>query len=494
MEGKRFKPHNLAEILRDQFRREIDGSLVLRGDAGEEVRIYFSRGLIEMSLRSGPHLEFLRGLRSLTGLSHDIPETMKTEPPGPDGLREFLGTAASRPEVQEAIQRETCVSVQEAFRISGGIWSLEEAASAHSFEPDMLSTVETFLSGIAAVERWAPVHRILAAQQRYLRPATVPIFTVERLPLAPEEGYLLSVMDGHVTFQQVCDLLPGGDRNRITRFVYSALILNLVEFEPALVEPFCLAAYEEQNRETRARREREVQLIDRFYQKLRSGSPYAILGVTDSASGEEVRQGYRERKEGFRPDCFLPEVRDERREELRIIETSLLEIYLQLHSLRMDAAEEKKREQSEKRTATVEQMTIKRKESVKTSRQEDQEDRERRAEEYYLKAREYFREGDFHNTVEFCQLAQRLWEQDPECHALLGRALAKNPSRRWQLRAERALKRAIELDSWNPHFYLHLAEFYQGQGLEQRASRLLEKAYQIAPSLRGSASPSGPGR
>ncbi len=487
MSEPRFTCHTLAEILRDRFLGEESGRLFLAGDTGEEIRIHFSVGLLDLALQNGPHLQFLADLLASSQKGMALPPALRQEPPGPAALADLLGEAVSRPEVRQAVRSETLVSVQEAFRLSGGHWRFEPGQEPGCFEPEVPFTLEAFLKGIGAVTRWARVGRILGAQKRCLRPAAVPLFQVERLPLAPEEGYLLGLMDGQVTFEDLRALFPGSDPDQVTRFVYAGLVLGIVEFEPALASPFRLEAYAEQDREVREREDRELDRIDRFYETLRRSSPYGILGVTDGASWDEIRHAYEERKESFRAELFLPDVRTQRREELKIIETGLVEAYLKVQSLRMDAAGERNRERAAESPASLEDMKGRRLEQSKTSRQAEQDENVRRAEQYLQQARDHYREGDFHNTIQFCNLALKHADTLAECHALLGQALERNPDRRWQLRAEKELKRALELDPWNPHFYLHLGEFYRRQGMEQRAARYFEKAFRISPSLRAAA-------
>jgi hypothetical protein len=484
-----FTPHNLAEILRDQFHAEASGALVLEADTGEEIRIYFSRGLIDLALQAGPHLEFLSDLMSSSTSVSRLPEHLRERPPGPVELAELLGDDVRQPEVQKAVRHETDVAVQEAFRLTGGAWSLQEGEEPGVFEPDVPGTLEVMMKGISAISRWAQIGRLMAAQQRALKPASVPLFPVERLPLAPEEGFLLGLMDGQINFGQLTNLFPGSEPDQVTQFVYAALVLGFVEFEPSLGSPFRLAPYADLDRTQRDRHEQEVERIRRFYAMLRDDSPYRVLGVTDSASWDEIRQAYDERKAAFAHDQFLPEVRSACREELQIIETGLVEVFLKVQSLRMDAAGEKQRGREEAHAPTLEDMQGKRLESTKTNRQAEIDEAERLAVLYLQKAKEAFRENDFHNTVEFCVLANRHFDGSAECHALLGQALAKNPARRWQTRAEAALKRALDLDPWNPQFYLRIGEFYRDQGMDQRAARYFEKAYEISPSLREQSPP-----
>lgn len=476
MSEARFTPHSLAEILRDRFLDESNGCLVLTAQTGEEIRIHLFRGLIDMALQTGPHLEFLSDLAAQTRDGRAPPVELQEGPLDPARLADFLGDEIKRPEIIKAVRREAIVSIQEGFRLSGGTWHLEENDTTGLFEPDVVGTLEAILRGLGAVERWAQVGRTLSSQDRVLVPSAIPLFPVDQLPLAPEEGYLLSLMDGNATFTQIGSLFPGSDPDQVTRFVYSALVIGAVEFDPALNSPFRLEQYARKEESERRREEAERKKVGRFYATVSGGTPYQVLGVTDGASWSEIKQAYEERKTSYQTDNFLPEIRQSCREELQIISTGLVEAYLKIQSLRMDEASEKNRQRSETREINLEDMQGKRLQSTRTSRQEHIAEQDHLAELYLGKARDAFREADFHNTVEYCSLALKKNDDIAELHSLLGQALARNPARRWQLRAEVALKRACELDAWNPVNHMRLGEFYKNQGLEQRAARCFQKA------------------
>ncbi len=476
MSEARFTPHSLAELLRDRFLDESSGCLVLAARTGEEFRIHFFRGLIDMALQTGPHLEFLSDLAAMARAGVTLPEELRNGPPDPATLASFLGEEIKNPEVIKAVRCEAIVSIQEAFRLSGGTWHMEDEDATGLFDPDVVGTLEAILKGIGAVERWAQVGSVLSSQNRVLVPSTVALFPIDQLPLAPEEGYLLSLMDGNATFEQIGSLFPGSDPDQVTRVVYSALVIGAVEFDPALDSPFRLEQYAEKEEKKRARKEQEQEKIERFYATVSGGSPYQVLGVTDGASWSEIKQAYEERKTSYQTTQFLPEIQRSCREELQIISTGLVEAYLKIQSLRMDEASERNRDRSESREINLEDMQAKRLQSTRTSRQEHIAKQDHLAEVYLAKARDAFREADFHNTVEYCNLALKKNDDISELHSLLGQALARNPARRWQLRAEAALKRACALDQWNPVNYQRMGEFYRNQGLEQRAARCLEKA------------------
>ena len=323
MSEARFTPHSLAEILRDRFLDESSGCLTLSAQTGEEIRIHLFRGLIDMALQTGPHREFLSDLVAKARKVKALPPDLRDGPPDPARLAAFLGDEMKKPEIIKAVRREAIVSIQEAFRLSGGTWRLEEDDKTGLFEPDVVSTLEAILKGINAVKRWAHVARILASQDRMLVPSAIPLFPIDQLPLAPEEGYLLSLMDGDATFTQIDSLFPGSDPDQVTRFVYSALVIGAVEFDPALDSPFRLEQYAEKEEDKRLRAQKEREKIESFYTMLSGGTPYQVLGVTDGVSGSEIKQAYEDRKASYQTEKFLPEIRQSCREELQIISTGL---------------------------------------------------------------------------------------------------------------------------------------------------------------------------
>ena len=487
MPAERFAPHSLAELLIDLFRSEASGCLTLNAGDGRHIRVYFHRGLVDVALRGAA--ESLLAQLDAQGLLDGT--AGKGAEPVSDvaALASRLGPQASADAVRETIRQESQEALQDAFRFPKGTWTLAANDGPSYFEPDIPCTLEDVLLGISAIERWAPIRRILSSQDRILRPCAVPLFPVERLPLRPQEGYLLSCMDGTATFDDLANLMPGADPTDVTRFVYSALVLGFVEFEPSLITPFKLAAYADHGREEREREEQELNRIDGFYQSLRADSPYKILGVTDGATWEEIRQAYDDRKAAWRPDRFLKTVLQQRREELRIIESGLVEVFLKIQALRLDAVNEQKRAREEDKDVNLAEMQGMRMDLQKTGRKTQEESDARMAERYLEQAREGFRDGDYHTAVQFCELSIKHNGANAESLALLGEALAKNPSHRWQLRAEEALKKALSLDRWNARLYLKMAQFYDNQGMEQRAARYREKAFEIAPSLRHKPTP-----
>ena len=122
-----------------------------------------------------------------------------------------------------------------------------------------------------------------------------------------------------------------------------------------------------------------------------------------------------------------------------------------------------------------------RRELVKTEVAATVDEHDRLAEQYYLAAKKYFSQGDFHNCVQYCTLAVRQNAQTARYHMLLGEAQSRNPDHRWQKMAERSFLQAAELDPWSADYLVVLGQFYKRQGLKARARRQFERAIELQP-------------
>ncbi len=128
------------------------------------------------------------------------------------------------------------------------------------------------------------------------------------------------------------------------------------------------------------------------------------------------------------------------------------------------------------------EVLSKRKELAKTQTQELLEEQTRRAEYFYLKARDYFKAKDFYNAIQYCEQAIKAHDGDARCHSLLGQSLSRNPDYKWQKRAEQSLLRAVEIDPWNAEHFVQLGNFYRSHNLLRKAKKAFQKAAEVMPS------------
>jgi tetratricopeptide (TPR) repeat protein len=123
-----------------------------------------------------------------------------------------------------------------------------------------------------------------------------------------------------------------------------------------------------------------------------------------------------------------------------------------------------------------------RKELTKTERQSVEEERARMAEQFFAKARDYWKMGDYFNCIRYCEFAGGYNDRNAGIYSLLGQALSRNPDYRWQKRAESALTRAAELEPFNPTHFVLLGEFYRAHDLYAKAKKEYEKVLKLVPA------------
>jgi tetratricopeptide (TPR) repeat protein len=206
-----------------------------------------------------------------------------------------------------------------------------------------------------------------------------------------------------------------------------------------------------------------------------------ILGVGEGDSKETLRAAFEDRRAQFRRERFCEAARDSMKKDLDLIEARVTEAFFNLELRALE--NEHRLARSEGGVITVsEDELIKRREFSKTEKQATREENTKLSERYYAKAREYFREADYHNCIQFCKLAIKFNAESAPVYHLMADSLVRNPDRRWQRQAEEAYVKATELDAFNVEYFVSLGVFYKERGMDMRARKMLEKALEILPS------------
>ncbi len=265
------------------------------------------------------------------------------------------------------------------------------------------------------------------------------------------------------------------------RFLFGLLLLGIIQSLPALAAgALSVRDLLSGDRELKERGEREAAVIKEMCRAVTQEAPWRILGLGPTAGSEEVRKAYESRRDAFRPERFLKKTQDAFREELMLVEGKLLEAYLGMAQDQMNSA---RNVAPNPGSVTLDMDTLsKRKELTKTHAQEFLEEQNRRAEQFYLKAREYFKAKDYYNSIQYCEQAIKGNDADARFHSLLGQALLRNPDYRWQKRAEQCLLRAAEIDPWNVEYFILLGNFYRSHNLLRKAKKSFMKAAEVMPS------------
>jgi tetratricopeptide (TPR) repeat protein len=476
MSEARFTPHYLLENLRDVYFAERSGALTL-SRRSEWRRLYFYRGMVALADSSVGH-ENLDAVLAASGVS--LPRPGASSLPAPERAEEILARRLASPAAVEAAARSVVErAVCGAFQWDGGTFRFDDReVPTAAFAPDVLFTFEVFQRGVQAMANFAPLKEVLLDEERRLRLNDNAFLPIQSLNLGAEQGYVLSRVDGSVRIRDVAVLAPEGMEDRLVRLLFGYLVLGLVLFDPPAGEGmFALRDLMEEHRGGRRRDQEDRSEIREFFERLRGLDAAGVLGVTPEDGPEVLKRAYDALRERFRRDRFAPQVRGELRRELTMIENRMLESYLALQSAAIERYTPTQSADGTLQAAVFE----KRKELVKTEAQETEEENQRLAEKYFLKAKEYFKEGDYFNCIQFCRLAVKFNPAEAPFFALMGDALLRNPDRRWQRLAEESYLKAVEIDPWNAEYLVSLGVLYKAQGLGHRARRQFEKALEILP-------------
>jgi tetratricopeptide (TPR) repeat protein len=476
---EKFTPHYLPENLRDIYFAERTGSLSLvRGK--EWRRLFFDRGMLtlaESSVEPENLVPVLVEHGALTADGHGIPEGMSAI-----DLGGFLSSSDKVSE--EALDGAARLVVERvvtgAFSWDGGSYSFEEMeVTPSAFSPDVLFTFDVFMKGIQAMANFSPLREVLLAQDRKLRMNESPFLPIQSLTFGAEQGYVLSRIDGNTRMKEVALLSPGGKEDEVIRLLFGFLVLGLVEFDPPPGEGlFSLRSLMAEYREDSKKEQDERAMVVEFLERTREQGAKQVLGVGPEAGSEAIKEAYEKLRDRFRRDRQSPRVRTELKRELGLIENRLLEGYLVLQT----QAIERLTPRGPKDERAIDSGDFeKRKELVKSAAQATADENQRQAEKHFLKAKEYFKEADFFNCIQFCKLAVKYNSKEAPFFSLMGDALLKNPDSRWQRLAEESYRKALEIDPWNAEYLIALGRLYKQQGLKQRAKRHFEMALEILP-------------
>ncbi len=475
-------PPALAELIRDLYLDEKTGTLVL-SRSGVAKKVILDRGMVLAASSSLPDETLAFVLTQRGWMRPEEAETLK----GLDD-RQVGEIAASRGLLTRVTLQQANRDL--AQRILTGLFRWEEIqyrfeegpVSAGLLESDVVGSFETIIRALRSMVGFEPIREALLRQDRALRVSDQVYLPVDRLTLAPMEGFLLSRVDGQAKVRDVLAQMPPADEEAASRFLFGLLILGLVNFVPAIsAGPLSCGDLVRGEEEKKKREDRESAEVLDFYRIIRDGTPQAILGITESATQDQVKTAYLERKERYQPARFMKKVQQELKEELQIIEARLLEAFLKMRSEKLGAARAAGAGTEKLVSLDLESLSL-RKELTKTEKQSMEEERSRMAEQFFGKARDYFKMGDYFNCIRYCEFATSYSDRNAAVFGLLGQALMRNPDYRWQKKAENAFLRAAELEPFNPGHCVALGHFYKSHGLFAKAKKEYEKTLELAPT------------
>jgi tetratricopeptide (TPR) repeat protein len=471
-----FTSHTLAEIFRDLYLGERSGVLHLQRGAVEK-RIFFDRGMILYAESALDDEDLGRRLVNEGKISPGALAEARRNIGDPKDLaqalvnRGLIGKEALSHTVRFIVERV----VQSVFQWEGGTatfsdgWLLQEI-----FESDILLTFEVILRATGSMVGFEPIRDALKALDNRLRVRTPTPVPLERLAL--------SRVDGSTSVRDVVALLPPGEEDLACRFLYGLLVLGVFVFEPPVGEgPFRVTTILRDHADTLALERAQEQMILEALEGLRSKNPHEVLGLPQSPSRDAVERAYEEAKERFSRERLIPRVRERLRSEIALLEGRLIEAYLTLTQARGSDLPRVEDAFPQPKEPTTKDDLLVRVELDKTRSKLAIEENSKVADQYFLKARKFVREGDYYNAIQYAKLAISYAAEDARFYYLLGECQAKNPEARWQRMAEQSFQKAAELDPWNAEYRVGLGRFYKRRGLKLRAKRQFEEALTVVP-------------
>ena len=476
-------PPSLAELIRDLYLDERSGTLVL-GRSGVEKRVYLDRGMILM-VTSSLDDERLPAFLAQRGLIRtEVAETLK-------GLEDQQAAEALVQSGKVPLDglRQTCRELSQQVLTAVFRWEnleyrfAEGPVSSSLLETNVIVSFELIIRALRSMGGFEQIKDAMLRQDRALTLSDQLYLPVDQLSLTPVEGFLLSRIDGQSKVRDILAQTPPTEDEAAARFLFGLLILGLVHFVPAIGSgPLSCQDLVRGEEEKRQREEREKAEILGFYEVVRKGTPEVLLGVDGAATPDQVKAAYLDRKERYHPARFLRKVQVDLREELQIVEARLLEAFLAVRSERLGSAQKAGSGGTERLVNLDLEALALRKELTKTEKQSVEEERARLSEQFFSKARDYWKIGDYFNCIRYCEFATGYSDKNAAVFSLLGQALSRNPDYRWQKKAETALQRAAELEPFNPAHFVLLGDFYRAHGLNAKARKHFEKAIEILPS------------
>ncbi len=297
------------------------------------------------------------------------------------------------------------------------------------------------------------------------------------VPLFPEEGYLLHILEGELSFNEIKTIL-GTDEPALLQKLYFLFILGFLSTNPGGGIPPRIKYLKEGILSREKLISSQSLSIEQFAQTLQIPglSPYRVLGIDEKSTLVEAIDAFRNLEHLFRPEELDIFVQKKYSKHLTFIRSKLTEAILLIESFHFNG----KHKQQEAAVSKMEK--IERTGSGKTESQKIEEGRKKEAERLFLIAKEYFETDHIYEAGQYLKTALIYDPFSAPCRHLLALTYLKMKDMKSKYMAERELKLAIENDPWTAKYILDLARLYIEVDMPNRAKSLLEQAQRIDPT------------
>ena len=310
----------------------------------------------------------------------------------------------------------------------------------------------------------------LKAEARPLRLSPNLSAELQGAAISPEEGFLLSRIDGLARASDILAMSPMPEAETAAALL-NLLDKNLIQFggHPPAREQAREASPQPPAPPKGVPDEATVKELDRLLALAKSQAYSEMLGVAAGAPAGARKSAYLKIIGKFHPDKF-PRAADDIREKLSRLCAESAEALDQL-------ASPKPAPGSPSGGNGYSPSSV----SSYGRSQGPNFDKRRYARELYDRALRAFDLSDFWESIQLCRQALEADETQAEYFHLLGRALMQN--KKWRKEAADSFRKATELDPGNLAYLGMLGAVYRAEGLQARATAVLKKAQSLDPSF-----------
>lgn len=466
----------LPQILRRVFIEQLRGTLTLtRGD--DLRRLYFEKGELRTatSSREGQRIgSFLRRRGRVTEddirRAADEVSRQKGSRLGQKLVERGLLTKAAIDAEMKRLVEEIVFS---AFEWDSGDYRFEPSSAV--LDPNVVlpfSTAAIIVEGIRRLPEGPIFRERLGDGGRVLRLSRDPMSRYQYLPLAPQEAYVLSRIDGLLDLDSLL-AIAGASRMSAAKTVYALLSCGLVEWKTdaagkretvGTVATLNVEVTSEPPRSTPG----HAELVRNTWRRIDWLSHYDLLGIGRDASAEEVRRAYFDKSRLFHPDL-------RHRPDLAGLSKELAAVFERLkvaHDTLVDTEARAMYDRAiDEPPAAV--FTEERQEASPEARRQ-------LAAKNFSKAMDLIEAKDFFPAVELLQEAVRFAPDKAEYRFRLGEVELRNA--RWIERGLENLKEATRLAPSRTEFLRATARALLAHGHRREAEPYARRAADLDPS------------
>jgi len=466
----------LPQVLRRIFQEGLKGTLTLvRGD--ETRHLFFEKGELRTatSSREGQRIgAFLkrRGWITDQDLSWAL-ETVAKQGRARLGKILIEKGLVSRAVLDVEMRRLVEEIVFSTFEWEEGEYRFQSSTGV--LDPDValsLSTAAVIVEGIRRLPESDVFRKQLGEGRRVPGLASDPMSRYQYLSLTPQEAYLLSRIDGVFDLDALLKI-GGTSRGGTAKTLYGLLSCGIVEWKVDGTPPATdtRGGFEALNVEVPAeaakRSPGHAELVTNTYRRIDWLTHYELLGISPSASEDQINEAYFERSRLFHPDL-------RHREDLAKCEKELTAVFDRLKNAYDTLGDPKRRaEYDVMLSAAPVPVAV-----AETS--SDPAARRHLAAQSFKRARQLIAEKDYHPAVEMLSEAVRFVPDNAEYRYWLAHLQLKNSH--WVDRGLNNLKEAARLEPRRLEYLREATRALRDHGRAEEAQPFAQRLVSLDPS------------